>query len=47
MKAEEILNEQAKKYMLSWNQQEFKRTHPRLYKTIIESINVASSENKS
>lgn len=41
MKAEKILEESARKNMIRWSQKEFKKTHPKLYKTIIESINKA------
>jgi len=41
MKAKQILEDSAKKNMIQWNQGAFSRTHPRLYKTIIEAINQA------
>jgi hypothetical protein len=40
-KAEKILEKFAKKNMIQWNQESFKRTHSRLYKSIIEAINEA------
>ena len=41
MKAKQILEDSAKKNMIQWNQESFKKTHPILYKTIIEAINQA------
>ena len=43
MKAEQILQKTAKKRMIHWDVNDFKKTHPALYKTIIESINKALS----
>lgn len=39
--AEKILEKFAKRNMIQWNQESFKRTHSRLHKTIIEAINEA------
>jgi hypothetical protein len=44
-KAEEILEKFAKKNMIQWNQESFKRTHPKLHKTIIEAITEALSSH--
>ena len=41
MEAEQILHNTAKKRMINWDLNDFKKTHPALYKTIIESINQA------
>jgi len=41
MEAEEILQILAEKNMKRWEVNTFKITHPTLYKTIIESINLA------
>lgn len=41
MKAEQILENSAKKNMVKWSQTDFKKSHSRLYKTIIEAINEA------
>lgn len=35
---DKIFNEIAKRNMINWNLHEFIKTHPRLYKTIIESM---------
>ena len=40
-KAEEILKKSADKNMIYWNQHGFTRTHPKLYRVIIEAINEA------
>lgn len=37
-KYEEILDKNAKRHMLRWNIRIFRRTHPRLLKTIIEAM---------
>lgn len=39
--AVQIFENAAKENMLQWNGEGFKRTHPHLYKTIIEAINQA------
>lgn len=39
--AEKILEKFARKNMIEWNQESFKRTHSRLHKSIIEAINEA------
>lgn len=39
--AEKILEKFAKKNMILWNQNSFKRTHTLLHKSIIEAINEA------
>jgi hypothetical protein len=39
--AEKILEKFARKNMVQWNQESFKRTHSRLHKSIIEAINEA------
>ena len=39
--AEKILEKFARKNMIQWNQESFKRTHSRLHKSIIEAINEA------
>ena len=41
MKAEDILQESAEKNMKRWDVNTFRITHSTLYKTIIESINLA------
>ena len=41
MKAKQILENSAKKNMIQWNQEDFNKSHPKLYKTIIEAINQA------
>jgi hypothetical protein len=41
MKSEQILQKSANKNMVQWNQKDFQKTHPKLYKTIIEAINEA------
>lgn len=33
--------------MLEWNLNHFKRTHPHLFKTIIEAMNEASKSNQA
>ena len=38
MKEENIFNEIAKKEMINWNLNDFKKSHPRLFKVIIESM---------
>ena len=38
---EKILEKFARKNMIQWNQDSFKRTHSRLHKTVIEAINEA------
>ena len=37
-KYDKILDDSAKRNMITWNLEEFKITHPRLYRTIIESM---------
>jgi hypothetical protein len=44
-KAEEILEKFARKNMIQWNQESFKRTHPKLHRTIIEAITEALSSH--
>lgn len=39
--AEKILEKYARKNMIQWNQELFKRTHTKLHKSIIEAINEA------
>lgn len=39
--AEKLLEKFARKNMIEWNQESFKRTHSRLHKSIIEAINEA------
>jgi hypothetical protein len=39
--AEQLLEKFARKNMIQWNQESFKRTHSRLHKSIIEAINEA------
>jgi hypothetical protein len=39
--AEKLLEKFARKNMIQWNQESFKRTHSRLHKSIIEAINEA------
>ena len=39
--AEKLLEKFARKNMVQWNQESFKRTHSRLYKSIIEALNEA------
>ena len=39
--AEKLLEKFARKNMIEWNQESFKRTHSRLHKSIIEAINQA------
>ena len=39
--AEKILEKFARKNMIQWNQDSFKRTHNRLHKSIIDAINEA------
>ena len=39
--AEKLLEKFARKNMVQWNQESFKRTHSRLHKSIIEAINEA------
>ena len=41
MKAEQLLEKYAKKNMIRWDQESFKRPHTKLHKTIIEAINEA------
>lgn len=41
MEAEQILENSAKRNMVQWSQEDFKKSHPKLYKTIIEAINEA------
>ena len=41
MKAKDILNNSAKKNMINWSEKDFKKSHPKLYKTIIEAIDQA------
>lgn len=40
-KAEKLLEKFARKNMIEWNQESFKRTHSKLHKSIIEAINEA------
>jgi hypothetical protein len=44
-KAEEILEKFAKKNMIQWNQESFKRTHSKLHRTMIEAITEALSSH--
>lgn len=46
-KAEKILEKFARKNMIQWNQESFKRTHSRLHKSIIEAINEAMNKDKN
>ncbi|MCB0538612.1 MAG: hypothetical protein KDE33_13910 [Bacteroidetes bacterium] len=39
--AEKLLEKFARKNMIQWNQESFKRSHSRLHKSIIEAINEA------
>lgn len=39
--AEKLLEKFARKNMIQWNQEFFKRTHSRLHKSIIEALNEA------
>ena len=39
--AEKLLEKFARKNMVQWNQESFKRTHSRLHKSIIEALNEA------
>jgi hypothetical protein len=39
--AEKLLEKFARKNMIEWNQESFKRTHSRLHKSIIEALNEA------
>ncbi len=39
--AEKLLEKFARKNMVQWNQESFKRTHRRLHKSIIEALNEA------
>lgn len=39
--AEKLLEKFARKNMIEWNQESFKRTHSRLHKSIIEALNQA------
>jgi len=41
---EEILDKEAHKYMLQWNTEGFKKSHPSLYKGIMESMESYASE---
>ncbi len=41
MKAEQLLDISAKRNMIEWNLSTFKRTHPLLFKSIIEAIESA------
>jgi len=41
MKAEQLLDISAKRNMIEWNLSTFKRTHPHLFKTIIQAIDSA------
>ena len=41
MIAEEMFNESARRNMIQWNKEDFKKTHPKLYDSIIESIEKA------
>lgn len=41
MKAERLLEVSAKRNMKQWNQKEFKKTHPSLYKSIVDAIQLA------
>ena len=38
MNARQLLNKSAKKNMIRWNEKDFIKTYPKLYKTIIEAI---------
>tara|TARA_R110000772_G_scaffold146690_1_gene257021 strand:+ start:7095 stop:7352 length:258 start_codon:yes stop_codon:yes gene_type:complete len=44
MSAEQIFEKHARKNMLQWFPNSFKRTHRRLYKAIIDSINESDTE---
>ena len=39
--AEKLLEKFARKNMIEWNQESFKKSHSRLHKSIIEAINEA------
>ena len=39
--AEKLLEKFARKNMVQWNQESFKRTHSQLHKSIIEALNEA------
>lgn len=41
MKAEQLLDISAKRNMIEWNLSTFKKTHPHLFKTIIQAIDSA------
>lgn len=41
---EKVLNKSAKKNMINWDLGEFKKSHPHLYKTIIESMEMIETE---
>lgn len=41
MIAEELFDESARRNMIQWSKEDFKKTHPRLYDSIIESIDKA------
>ncbi len=41
MRAEEILDKHAKKNMIFWSHESFKKSHPKLHKSIIDAIDEA------
>lgn len=43
MEVKEIFDKSAHKYMLQWNIQAFKKSHPRLYKAIIDAMESCAS----
>lgn len=47
MTTEQIFNNAAQRNMFNWNLSEFKKTHPRLYKSIIESLGEIQNVNKN
>lgn len=43
---QELLDKAASQFMTQWNQEEFKNTHPALYRTIISAIMMGQSQPK-
>jgi len=44
---DQILDDTAKKYMIKWDLQKFKKTHNKLYITIIESMKQVRNQYNS
>lgn len=47
MNVEQIFNNCAKQHMINWNLAEFKKSHARLYKVILEALIIIANGKKS